>query len=237
MSIGEDISCLGRSSTVGHGGHDLDGEAPGEGWNLTCPAIDVLERETRYKNPEPIERETLKRQHDSPSAVLRAMRRMHGSRAGDERDRASDHGVFVDRRARLPLLLPEHRPQFDFPVLEIVNEFFERIQAAWPSQQFLKVVSGLLVPLFLKQGRQCLTGHFESILQRKSIGPRNSPEGGLDLPGQLVLVVLVAHATYPITLSIAEGRPHHFGRATRHVPHTKPEGTAPNQSLVRPHDL
>jgi hypothetical protein len=145
--------------------------------------------------------------------------------------------LFVDRRGTLPLLLPEHRSQFDFSVLEIVNEFFKRIQTAWPSQQFLKVVSCLLVPLFLKQGPQCLIGHFESILQRKSIGPRNSPEGGLDLPGQLVLVVLVAHATYPITLSVAEGRPHHFGRATHPVSHTKPKGTPPNQTLAPPHDL
>jgi hypothetical protein len=34
---------------------------PREGWNLTCPAMNVLERKTRYKNLEPIEREAPKR--------------------------------------------------------------------------------------------------------------------------------------------------------------------------------
>ena len=34
---------------------------PREGWSLTCPAMNMLERKARYKNLEPIEREALKR--------------------------------------------------------------------------------------------------------------------------------------------------------------------------------
>jgi hypothetical protein len=79
-------------------------------------------------------------------------------------------------------LLPEHGSQFHLATFEIAKKLFKSIQSSGPSNQIVKLVNCPFSTLFLKQGRHRLLGHFETIAQRKSVGPRNSPEGSFDSP-------------------------------------------------------
>jgi hypothetical protein len=91
-------------------------------------------------------------------------------------------GLFREQASAASPLLPEYGSQFNLAIPELANEFFKRIQASRPSHQIVKLVKRPFPTLFLKERHQRLIGHFETILQRKSIRPGNSPEGGFDFP-------------------------------------------------------
>jgi hypothetical protein len=93
-------------------------------------------------------------------------------------------------------LLSEHCSQFHLATPELAKEFFKRVQATGPSNQVVELVKCSFSTFFLKKGRQRLTGHFKAIPQRKSVWPRNSPEGSFDFPRQLIFIVPAVQVTY-----------------------------------------
>ena len=103
---------------------------------------------------------------------------------------SSDHTEASSISAKGLPRLPEYRSQLDFAVPEIAKELLKGLQAARPSHDLFKLIDCLFTALFFKKGRQCVSGHFQAIPQRKCLGPRNGPQGNLDLPGQLIFLVI-----------------------------------------------